>query len=112
MRTGLTSVPKAERTEAFTGKITRSASSSSATPQAWTGPAPPNAIRGTPRTSSPRSTACIRAAAAMFWFTTVCTPTAVSWVVLAMSDATLAMAASAAARSRLMSPPRKKSGSR
>ena len=36
MRTGLTNVPNAESTLAFTGKMTRGDSSSSATPQACT----------------------------------------------------------------------------
>jgi hypothetical protein len=70
MRTGLTRVPKADSTLALTGKITRGDSSSPATAQACTGPAPPKAIRVTPRRSMPRSTACMRAAAAMFWLIT------------------------------------------
>ena len=66
MRTGDTSVPKAESTLACTGNTTREDSTSSATRQACTGPAPPKASSVTPRRSTPRSTACIRAEAAMF----------------------------------------------
>ena len=80
MRTGDTSVPNADSTLALTGKMTRCASSSSATPQAWTGPAPPKASNDTPRRSTPCSTACIRAAAAMFWLT-------ISWMPAATSTA-------------------------
>ena len=60
MRTGVTSVPNADSTLALVGNTTRGDSSSSATPQAWIGPAPPNASTVTPRRSSPCSTACIR----------------------------------------------------
>ena len=60
MRTGVTSVPNADSTLALTGNTTRGDSSSSATPQACTGPAPPKASTVTPRRSTPRSTACMR----------------------------------------------------
>ena len=111
MRTGVTSVPNAESTLALTGKMTRSESSSSASPQAWTGPAPPNAITATPRRSTPCSTACIRDDAAMFWLTTSCTPAAVSSAARPSAAAIGSSAAVAAATSSGMSPPRKKSGS-
>ena len=112
MRTGETSVPNADSTLALTGNTTRSESSSSATPQACTGPAPPNASTATPRRSTPCSTACIRAAAAMFWLTISYTPAAACDGVEAESIADrVATAVSAAVPSRGMSPPKKAAGS-
>ena len=111
MRTGETRVPKAESTLALTGKITRSLSSSSATPQAWTGPAPPKAITVTPRRSTPCSTPCMRAAAAMFWLTTSWIPAAVSIAGRPSPRASSETAPEAREASRGMSPPRKAAGS-
>ena len=110
MRTGVTSVPNADSTLALTGNTTRGDSSSSATPHACTGPAPPNASSVTPRRSAPCSTACIRDAAAMFWLTSSWMPAAVSCADRPSGSATERSAAAQASMSSAMSPPRKNDG--
>ena len=79
MRTGVTSVPKAESTLALAGNTTlrRLEQLGHAAGVHRPGAAERDAA-ATPRRSTPRSTACMRAAAAMFWLTSSCTPPAVS----------------------------------
>ena len=61
----LASVGEADATPAEGGKISRAIPRLRATPQAWTGPAPPVATKVHRRRSRPRSIACIRAACSL-----------------------------------------------
>ena len=69
-RSSLATSPSAESTPAASGTSTVSMPSSSASAQAWSGPAPPNATSAKSRGSWPRSTETTRSARSISAFTT------------------------------------------
>ena len=76
VRRSPTAIPSAERTPPAAGTTTARIPSRSATSQAWSGPAPPNATSSSPRGSCPCSTLTTRIARTISSFATAITPSA------------------------------------